>query len=137
MFSDSSIFAFSIDATDTSDDLSSTESDSDTSNSASINNSDTSPPSFSSITPDSQTEDTIAEESDGAFTLLSTSTSISQVNTDELDPTSSTQHSLFTSPSELTIIRDNIDKNVRPRYMRSTIHRVRSLQYFHSYAVCD
>ena len=136
MFSDSSIFAFPIDATDTSDDLSSTESDSDTSNSASISNSDTSPPSFSSITPDSQTEDTIAEESDGAFTPLSTSTSISQVNTDELDPTSSTQHS-FTSPPGFTIIGDNIDKNVRPRYMRSTIHRVRSLHYFHSYAVFD
>ena len=35
------------------------------------------------------------------------------------------------------LVGDNIDKNVRPRYLRSSIHRTESLHYFHSYAVRD
>ena len=33
------------------------------------------------------------------------------------------------------IVGDNIDKNVKPRYLRSEGHQNRSLHYFHSYAV--
>lgn len=42
------------------------------------------------------------------------------------------------NPSLLTyrLVGDNIDKNVRPRNMTSQ-HQVRSLHYFHSYAVRD
>ena len=35
------------------------------------------------------------------------------------------------------LVGDNIDKNVRPRYLRSSIHRTESLHYFHSYTVRD
>ena len=42
------------------------------------------------------------------------------------------------NPSMLTyrIVGDNIDKNVKPRNMTSE-HQIRSLHYFHSYAVRD
>ena len=42
------------------------------------------------------------------------------------------------SPQTVTykLVGDNIDKNVRPRQMR-TDYQTRSLHYFHTYAVCD
>ena len=41
-------------------------------------------------------------------------------------------------PSSFKIIGDNVDKNVTPRYIRSTSEQqVKSLHYYHSYAVRD
>ena len=36
-----------------------------------------------------------------------------------------------------SIIGDNVDKNVKPRYMRSSGYRVKSLHYFHAFALQD
>ena len=43
---------------------------------------------------------------------------------------------LYQSPTTYIIVGDNIDKNVTPRDMRVG-NQVKSLHYFHSYAVQD
>ena len=57
------------------------------------------------------------------------------------DACSSNSSFSYESPSEIIpftykLVGDNIDKNVRPRQMRSDVQN-RSLHYFHSYAVRD
>ena len=51
----------------------------------------------------------------------------------------SLQDATLTAPAYLSykLVGDNIDKNVRPRFMRIKQHRSQSLHFFHSFAVLD
>ena len=57
-------------------------------------------------------------------------THVSDTSTDNL------ASPLKTKTLSYKIVGDNIDFNIVPRYMRID-HKVNSLHYFHSYAVCD
>ena len=57
-------------------------------------------------------------------------THVSDTSTDNL------ASPLKTKTLSYKIVGDNIDFNIVPRYMRID-HKLNSLHYFHSYAVCD
>ena len=43
--------------------------------------------------------------------------------------------SISRTPLPFNPVGDNTDKNIRPRYVRASIHRTKSLHYLHSYAI--
>ena len=58
-------------------------------------------------------------------------TTTQQTSTQCVTEPSSSGHTMY------RLCGDNLDKTIKPRYMRSDTHKSESMHYFHSYAVAD
>ena len=91
----------------------------------------------SSVHSDSESSSSVPSPSHSSSSSVDSNIEASPETSDESDSTVSPEQLQYVSQqTTFKLVGDNIDKNVRPREMRSE-HQTRSLHYFHAYAVRD
>ncbi len=123
-------------SSDSEEDSSECDCDSNETACSDIDDDKLSPPSFSPISTSSESETEDDESADIPHVKISKRlTSASHTSQDQALSKKHNSEEIERSQS-FKIVGDNVDKNVTPRYLRIN-HRVKSLHYYHSFAVQD